>query len=169
MIFDSIQQMKKELLQLDKWLDMTAAYAKEKSFDPSVLLGSRLAPDQFPLVRQIQTSCDTVKQSLARLTGKEMPAHADEEKTLDELKARIAKVVALVDGMTAKDFEKAETISVTTPRWEGKTMAGKDYFREHTTPNFYFHLVTSYAILRHNGVHLGKKDYLGTLSLRDPK
>ncbi|HEX7666844.1 MAG TPA: DUF1993 domain-containing protein [Polyangiaceae bacterium] len=169
MIFESIQQMKKELVQVDKWLDLAVTYAKDKSFEPSVLLESRLAPDQFPLVRQIQISCDTLKFALGKLTGKEMPSHADEEKTVEDIKARIAKVIALVDGLTAKDFANAETITVTAPRWEGKWMIGKDYFLEHSTPNFYFHVVTTYAILRHNGVNVGKRDYLGQMSLRDPK
>ena len=169
MIYESVKQMQKELRQLDKWLDTAASYATEKKFDVNVLAASRLAPDQFPLSRQIQTACDTVKFALARVAGKEMPSFADDEKTIDELKARVKKTIALVDGVTAKDFEGAADRVVVNPRWEGKVMNAKDYFLEHVTPNFYFHLTHTYAILRHNGVSVGKKDYLGQLSLKDPK
>lgn len=161
-------QMKKQLGQMEKWFDAATAFAKEKSFDPNVLLGMRLAPDQFPLVRQVQTTCDTAKLAASRLTGKEAPAHPDTEQTLDELRARVRSVIAFLDGLSAKDFEGAATRSVTQPRWEGKTMTGGDYFLEHAVPNFFFHLSHVYAILRHNGVPLGKRDYLGALSLRAP-
>lgn len=169
MIYESVKQMQKELGQLQKWLDTAAAYATEKKFDVNVLAGSRLAPDQFPLSRQIQTACDTVKFALARVAGKEMPSIPDEEKTIDDLKARVKKTIALVDGVSAKDFEGAADRVVVNPRWEGKVMNAKDYFLEHVTPNFYFHLAHTYAILRHNGVSIGKKDYLGELSLKDAK
>ena len=169
MIYESVKQMQKELRQLDKWLDIAASHATDKKFDVNVFATSRLAPDQFPLSRQIQTACDTVKFALARVGGKEMPSFPDEEKTIEELKARIHKTIALVDGMTAKDFEGAADRVVVNPRWEGKVMNAKDYFLEHVTPNFYFHLTHTYAILRHNGVNVGKKDYLGQLSLKDPK
>lgn len=169
MIYESMKQMQKELGQMLTWLDKAAAHAKEKGYDPNVLVTHRLAPDQFALSRQIQSACDTVKFGLNRLTGKDMPSFADDESTLDELVARVKKTMALVDGVTAKDFEGAETRVVQNPRWEGKVMLGKDYFLEHTTPNFYFHLVHTYAVLRHSGVSVGKRDYLGKMSLRDPK
>jgi len=84
------------------------------------------------------------------------------------LHARVRATIAYLDGFTAKDFEKAATSVVTQPRWEGKTMTGEDYFMEHAVPNFFFHLTTAYAILRHNGVNIGKRDYLGALSLKAP-
>ena len=126
-----------------------------------MFLGIRLAPDQFAFARQVQITCDTAKLAASRLTGKEAPTHADTEKTLDELRARVRSVIAYLDGFSAKDFEGAATRSVTQPRWEGKTMSGGDYFLEHAVPNFYFHLTHVYAILRHNGVSVGKRDYLG--------
>jgi hypothetical protein len=168
MYYESFSQMKKMLGQLEKWLDTAEAYAKEKSFDPNVFVNFRLAPDQFPFSRQIQTACDTAKLSASRLTGKEAPKHADTEQTLDELRARIRAVIGYLDGMTAKDYEGAATRSITQPRWEGKVMTGADYFLEHAQPNFFFHLTHSYAILRHNGVPVGKRDYLGALSQRLP-
>ena len=166
MYYQTFGQMKKQLGQLDKWLEATAAYAKTKSVDPNAYLEFRLAPDQFAFARQVQTVCDTAKAAASRLTGKEAPNFPDDEKTLDALRVRIKNVIAYLDGLSAKDFEGAATRVVTTPRWEGKTMTGADYFLEHAIPNFFFHLTTAYAILRHNGVELGKRDYLGALSLR---
>ncbi|HEY2410563.1 MAG TPA: DUF1993 domain-containing protein [Polyangiaceae bacterium] len=161
-------QMKKELGQLDKWLEAATAFAKEKSFEPNNYLSFRLAPDQFAFARQVQTACDTAKLAASRLSGKDAPKHADNEQTLDELRTRVREVIGYLDTFSAKDFEGAATRSVTQPRWEGKTMAGADYFLEHAVPNFFFHLTHAYAILRHNGVNIGKRDYLGALSLRAP-
>ena len=168
MIYETFCQMKKHLGQVDKWLEAAEAFAKTKSFEPSLFLGFRLAPDQFAFARQVQIACDTAKVAAARLAGKEAPKHEDNEKTIDELRARVASVVAFLDGLSAKDFEGAATRVITTPRWEGKVMSGAAYFLEHAVPNFFFHLTTTYAILRHNGVSLGKRDYLGPLSLRAP-
>lgn len=168
MHFQIFGQMKKELGQLDKWLDAATAHAKAKSFDPNVLLGMRLSPDQFAFARQVQTACDTAKLAAARLTGKEAPKHEDTEKTIDELRERVKSVIGWLDAITAKDFEGATGRTITQPRWEGKTMTGDDYFLEHALPNFFFHLTHAYAILRHNGVPLGKRDYLGTLTQRLP-
>ena len=160
------QQMKKQLGQLDKWLDAATAYAATRSFDPNLYVGFRLAPDQFPFARQIQTTCDTAKLAMARLTGQEAPKHADTETTIDELRARVRSVIAYLDGFGEKDLAGAGDRVISQPRWEGKTMRGEDYFLEHAVPNFYFHLAHAYAILRHNGVPIGKRDYLGSLSLR---
>ena len=165
---ETVRQMKKMLGQLDKWLEAAAAFAKEKSFDPSVFLGLRLAPDQFTFARQVQTCCDTAKLAAARLAGKEAPVQPDTEQSVDELRARVASVIAYLDGFKAKDFEGAAARSITQPRWEGKVMTGADYFLEHAVPNFFFHLTHAFAILRHNGVNVGKRDYLGALSLRAP-
>jgi hypothetical protein len=168
MYFETFGQMKKLLGQLDTWLQMAAAYAETKKFDPNILLGVRLAPDQFAFGRQVQITCDTAKLAASRLTGREAPAQADTEATLDELRARVQWVIGYLDGFTAADFDGAATAVVSQARWEGKTMTGADYFREHALPNFYFHLTTAYALLRHNGVPVGKRDYLGALSLKQP-
>jgi hypothetical protein len=168
MYYETFGQMKKMLGQLDKWLEAAGAYAKTRSFEPNVFLELRLAPDQFAFARQVQTACDTAKLAASRLSGKEAPSHPDTEKTLDELRARVKSVIVYLDGISAKDLEGAAKRVVTQPRWEGKVMTGADYFLEHAVPNFFFHTTHAYAILRHNGVSIGKRDYLGTLSLRAP-
>lgn len=168
MYFEIMRQMKKQLGQLDLWFDKATATAAARSIDANLFLASRLAPDQFALTRQVQIACDTAKLSVSRLTGKEAPNHADTETTIDELRARVKAVIAYLDGFSAADFEGAATRVITQPRWEGKVMSGHDYFLEHALPNFYFHLGHAYAILRHNGVSLGKRDYLGQLSQRLP-
>jgi len=168
MYYESIKQMKKHLGQLDTWLAAAAAFAETKKFDSKQFLGLRLAVDQFPFVRQVQIACDTVKLGAARLAGKEAPSHADTEETLEQLRERVRLVTAYLDGFTAKDFEGAATRSITQPRWEGKTMTGADFFLEHVQPNFFFHLTTAYALLRHAGLGIGKRDYLGPLTQRAP-
>jgi len=168
MYYESFLQMKKILGQINTWLDKAEAYAKERSFESNLYSSFRLAPDQLAFARQIQITCDTAKLGASRLTGKEAPTHADNEQTLDELRVRIRSVVSYLDGYSEKDFEGAGTRSITQPRWEGKVMTGKDYFFEHVQPNFYFHAAHTYAILRHNGVPVGKRDYLGALSQRLP-
>jgi len=168
MYYETFRQIKKMLGQLDKWLEMASAHAQTKSFDPNVFLGLRLAPDQFAFARQVQTACDTAKLAASRLTGKDAPKQPDTEQTLDELRARVQSVIVYLDGFSEKDFEGAAARVVTQPRWEGKTMTGADYFLEHALPNVFFHLTHAYAILRHNGVNVGKRDYLGPLSLRAP-
>lgn len=166
-MFDTIRELKKMLGHVILWLDAAQAHAQAKSFDPNVFVGLRLAPDQFPLSRQIQTACDTLKFACSRLTGKELPSFPDTEQTLDELKARVKATLELADKFTAQDFEGAATRVITNPRWEGKVMSGGDYFLEHAVPNFFFHVTHTYAILRHNGVSLGKRDYLGPMTMRD--
>lgn len=166
MYFAHFQQMKKQLGQLDKWLDAATAAAAAKSFDANVFLSARLSPDQFSFVRQVQSTCDVAKLTAARLTGKDAPKHEDNETTIDELHARVKAVIGYLDGFVESDFAGAGERSITTPRWEGKTMSGHDYFLEHGLPNFYFHLAHCYALLRHNGVPIGKRDYLGPINLR---
>jgi hypothetical protein len=161
-------QMKKQLGQVKGWLDAATAAAKGRSFDPELFLATRLSPDQFPFTRQLQSACDAAKLGASRISGKPAPAHADDEKTIAELRARIDSTVAYLDGFSEADFEGAATRSITTPRWEGKTMAGADFLIEHVVPNFYFHLAHVYALLRHAGVQVGKRDYLGQLSMRAP-
>ena len=168
MYFETFSQMKKMLGQLEKWLETAAGFAKTKSFDPNIFLGFRLAPDQLPFSRQVQIACDSAKLAASRLTGKEAPSHPDTEQTLEELGARVRAVIAYLDGFSPKDFEGADGRVITQPRWEGKVMTGAHYFLEHSVPNFFFHITHVYAILRHNGVNLGKADYLGTLSMRAP-
>ena len=161
-----VLEMKKLLKSLDGCLDKAVAFAATKKFDPNTLLQARLAPDMFPLVRQIQATCDQAKYAVGRTTGKDIPSHPDIELTFEDLKKRIASVVGYLDGFSERDFAELDARTVTTPRWEGKTMTATNYFIEHAMPNFFFHLTTTYAILRGNGIELGKRDYLGALTWR---
>jgi hypothetical protein len=167
-IASQIQQMKKQLGQLDAWLGAAAAHAQARKYDVNVLLHMRFAPDQWALARQIQTACDTAKLAAARLAGKDAPVHADTEQTMDELRARIQAVIAYLGGFSAADFAGAAARHITQPRWEGRYMTGADYLLEHATPNFFFHLTHAYALLRHAGLEIGKRDYLGALTMHTP-
>src|SRR5882724_9481368 len=138
MYFETLGQMKKMLGQLDKLLEAAAAHATAKSFDSKIFLEQRLALDQFPFARQVQTACDTAKLAAARLSGKDAPAHPDTEETLDQLRERVRSVIAYLDTFAERDFDGAATRTITQPRWEGKTMTGADYFLEHAQPNFFF-------------------------------
>lgn len=160
----TIPQFKNTLAQLEKWLDAAVEYAKTKSFEPNVLLSMRLAPDQYPLVRQIQSVCDTAKFTPARLTGKEPPKHPDTEQTIDELRTRIRAVLEYLDGFKAAEFVGKETTQVNLPWMPGKHVLGTDYVSQLQLPNFYFHATVAYEILRHNGVPLGKTDFIGHMS-----
>ncbi len=152
---------------VDSWIDKAHEHAEKKRYDPAVLLEQRLAPDQFPLVRQIQALCDHAKFAVARTAGKEPPSHPDTEKTWDEIRARIEATRAYVSSFEERDFEGAEARVVTLRTVPGKGMLAVDYAREMALPNFWFHATTAYAILRHNGVDVGKRDFLGKVSVRD--
>ena len=161
-----VLEMRKLLRNMDGWFEKAKAHADAKKFDANVLLQTRLAPDMLPLVFQVQAACDSAKFAAARTAGKEPPSHPDKEKTIEDVRARIATVAAYLDTFKPSDFDGAEKRSISNPRWEGKTMAAPDYFVEHAAPNFFFHFTMAYAILRHSGVEVGKRDYLGQLSLR---
>ncbi len=167
MVASHIAQFTKTIESLGRWLDKAAEHAAKRSFDVNVLASARLAPDQYPLARQVQAACDAAKTAAARLAGQEPPRHEDTETTIAELKARTEKVLAYLKGFSPADFEGAEARVVALPFIPGKAMTGDDYLRELATPNLYFHLTTAYAILRHNGVDLGKTDFIGSLNLRD--
>jgi uncharacterized protein len=151
----------KFLRQVDRWLDKAVAYAEQRKFDPEILLVARLAPDQFSLLRQIQSACDHAKFTAARLTGKEPPSHPDTEKTLPEIRARLQTVIDYLNTFTREDFEGAEERRCTSGWMQGKAMRGGDYLDHVQLPQLHFHLTMAYAILRHNGVPLGKADYVG--------
>ncbi|MGZ3445426.1 MAG: DUF1993 domain-containing protein, partial [Myxococcaceae bacterium] len=167
-LYPVVREMAKLLGNLNGWLDKAEAHAAAKGFDPSVLLQARLAPDMFPLVRQFQSACDNAKFAAAFTTGRVPPSHPDTEQTFAEVRARIASVLDYLGTFTAADFEGIETGEVKRPRWEGKSMRATDYLLEQAMPNFFFHLTVDYALLRHNGVDLGKRDYLGKLTFRSP-
>jgi hypothetical protein len=146
-------------------LDKAATHCADHKIEPSVLLGSRLFPDMFPLTRQVQLACDFAKGPAARLGGLEVPKYEDTETTIDELKARIAKTLAFVQSVGQDKFAGADTRTITVPmRGEPKSFDGLTYLNNAALPNFYFHLTTAYDILRHNGVPLGKADFIGPMS-----
>jgi hypothetical protein len=164
--YASVRQLRKMLLNLDGWLVKAAAHAEKKSFDPNILVVARLAPDQFALGRQVQAACDGAKYLAARVSGKDAPRHEDNEKTLDELRARVAAVVSYLDTFTEADFEGSDQRDVALSFAPGMVISAADYMTEMALPNTYFHLCMAYAILRHNGVELGKRDYLASMNLR---
>jgi hypothetical protein len=164
---DAIRLFAKTLRNLEQWLGKAETYAKERSFEVDVLAQSRLAPDQYTLAQQVQSACDQAKFAAAYLSGKEAPAHPDTEKTFAELRQRIDKTVAFVDTVQAKDLEGAGGRKV-APKWlQGRWLRGDDYLVQMAIPNFFFHAAMTYAILRHNGVPLGKMDYIGSLSIQE--
>ncbi|WP_425270303.1 DUF1993 domain-containing protein [Leptospira bandrabouensis] len=167
MIYEiSVQSFKRGLGNLIKILEKAEIHSETKKFPFENLLNSRLFPDQFQLTKQIQIACDTAKLCVARITGKEAPVHEDSEKNLNELKIRIQSVIQYLDTYKEEDFKSVNDIKVSQPRWEGKYLTGFEYLTHHAIPNFYFHITTAYAILRHNGVEIGKKDYLGEMPFK---
>ena len=162
----TVLQFGKMLKNLSNILNKADLYAQAKKIDVEVLLNFRLFPDQFNLIKQVQIACDTAKLGVSRLTGKEAPSHQDQEKTLEELQARIQSVLAYLGTFSDKDFQGAEERKVSQPRWEGKYLMGKEFAIQHAIPNLYFHITTAYSILRHNGVEIGKKDYLGEMPFK---
>jgi hypothetical protein len=148
-------------------LDKAEAYAAAKKIDSAVLLNTRLAPDMFSLLNQVQIATDLAKNGASRLSGVEPPRYEDTEKTMDELKARIAKTVAYLNSVDRKQIDASADRQLTFPlgpKNKGE-MKGDDYLNHFLLPNFYFHVTTAYAILRHCGLELGKADYLGGIPM----
>lgn len=165
--YPCIPQFTKMLENLDKWLTKGEEHAKAKSFDPNVLCAARLAPDQYALTRQVQAACDAAKFAAARTSGKTPPSHPDTETTIAELHARIRAVIDYLGTFRKEDFEGADARVIGLNFMPGKGLKADDYIMEMALPNFYFHCSMAYAILRHNGVPLGKADYIGSLNLQD--
>jgi hypothetical protein len=167
-VYDHVlPQVTKMLHNVDKWLDKGADFAKAKSFEPDRLLEFRLAPDMYSLVQQVQSVADGAKYIAAHMSGKTPPSHPDTEKTFAEAKARIRTVLAYLETFKREDFEGAADRKI-APRWAApKHFRGDEYLTQVALPNFYFHVTTAYDILRHNGVDLGKQDFLGSVPLRD--
>ncbi len=157
-----VPPVSKMLTNLDNVLKKAEADCETRKIDPSVLVSARLAPDMFPLVRQVQIMTDQAKGGASRLAGLEPPKWPDEEKTFADLHARLAKAIAYLNTFKPAQFDGAETrkIELKFPN-ASFSFVGKDYLLTNLLPNFYFHYTTAYAILRHNGVQVGKGDYLG--------
>jgi hypothetical protein len=158
----TVPVFKRTLNNLTAILNKAAAHAEARKIDPAVFISSRLAPDMLPLARQVQIATDAVKGCAARLAGVEIPSFADTEATFPELVERVAKTQAFLDGISAAQLEGSEDRTVTLQiRGNDVQFKGMAYLQGFVLPNLYFHVTTTYAILRHNGVELGKMDYLG--------
>lgn len=147
---------------LSHLLDKGQAHAQARKFDPQVLVAYRLAPDMLPFSRQIQIACDAAKNGVARISGVEAPRFEDNEATFEDLRARIAKTLAWLETVPADKLDGTEDKDITFPvgRDATRTMKGEAYLKHWALPNLFFHVTTAYLILRHNGVELGKSDYL---------
>jgi uncharacterized protein len=150
------------LNNLTNLLDKAQASATSRNFDPANLLGARLAPDMFNLTRQVQIACDNAKGGVARLAGLEIPKHEDTESSIDDLKARIAKTIAFIDSVPREKIDGQESRDIEIAlRTRTLSMKGQPYLLHWVLPNFYFHVTTAYNLLRHQGVDVGKADFLG--------
>jgi hypothetical protein len=159
----SIPVFKQILNSLHNILDKAEAHATDKKIDPAALLQFRLFPDMLPFTRQIQIACDFAKGAAARLGGLDVPSYDDKEATFAELKERIQKTLAYIDSVPQDTIEGSETRAITTGSGEKtKHFTGQTYLFHYALPHFYFHATTAYDILRHNGLDVGKKDYIGT-------
>ena len=163
----TVPMMMRALEKLSALLDKADEFAKEKKIEESVLLNARLAPDQFPFTKQIQIASDNAKGCAGRLAGVEFPSFSNMETTIAELKERVQKTIDFLKTIRPEQIDGSDERMVEYPYAKGKSMTGYDYVTEHAIPNFLFHVVTAYSILRHNGVQIGKKDYIGPLSLKD--
>ncbi len=152
------------LSNLSALLEKAAAHAVAKKYDAGVLVGSRLAPDMLPLSRQVQIACDLAKNSLARLAAQESPRFEDNEKTIEELRQRIARTIDYIQSVPAAALEGCESRDIQVPAGE-RTLhfKGLAFLQRWAIPNVFFHVTTAYNILRHNGVEIGKRDFLGPL------
>src|SRR6266702_6602136 len=164
---DAVRLFAKTLQNVERWMDKAAAHAKAKSFEVDVLAQARLAPDQYPLVRQVQSACDQAKYAAAYLGGKPAPSHPDTEQTFAELRQRIRKCLGFLETVQAKDLAGAEDRKVSPPWLGGKWLRGDGYLVHVALPNFFFHATMAYAILRHKGVDLGKMDYIGSIPTKE--
>ncbi|HTS94190.1 MAG TPA: DUF1993 domain-containing protein [Stellaceae bacterium] len=163
----SIPVFEIELNALSGVLDKGAAFAAAKKLAPEVLPSYRLAPDMFVLARQVQVACDQAKNGSARLAGVEAPKFEDNETTIDQLKARVAKTLAYIKTLDARQIDGASDREIVFPLGPNKaSMNGADYLTHFVLPNFYFHVTAAYAILRHAGVEVGKRDFLGQIPMK---
>lgn len=169
MIFHAIQQCTQSLKNLEACFAKAEDSAAKRKFDVGVLMESRLAPDMKPFTYQIQSACDYIKGAAGWLSGQRPPVHEDTEKTIDELRQRIRKTVTFVESIDATQYVDGAKQMIELSWAPGRQIAGTDYLLEITIPNVYFHLSMAYAILRHNGVDLGKMDFLGQLHLVDKR
>lgn len=162
----TVPQLDRALRNLDGWLIRAVKHAETKDVAHDQLLTARLAPDQYPFVRQVQTACDNAKLIAARLAGKQAPGHPDTETTFEQLRARIATVLEYLGTFTRDELADTDRKIVLPWMSKDQHMLADEYALQFGLPNFYFHIVTAYAILRNQGVPLGKNDYLGQIAIR---
>jgi hypothetical protein len=164
----TIRQFARSLRNLDAVIEKAIKFAEARKFDVNNFMTARLFSDMLPFAAQVRIACDTAKAGAALLSGKEAPKHEDSETTVADLRGRIAKCLAYLDTFTAADFERvtAQTL-IRLPNRPGKALPAEEYLFARQIPNFYFHVVTAYDLLRHGGVEVGKTDYLGTLNFID--
>ena len=165
MYYEIVSQCVQSLANLEPCLAKAEQFAAARKFDPGVLMNARLAPDMGNFVYQVQSACDYVKAAAAWLSGQTPPRHEDTEKTIDELRARIRKTVAFAQSVGEAQYARAPEQKVTFSWAPDKIIRRKDYLLQMTIPNTYFHLGMAVAILRHNGVDVGKMDFLGPVNL----
>lgn len=169
MYYHAISQCTQMLKNLEGWLDKAEAHAGVKKFDIGILMTARLAPDMKPLIYQVQSACDYVKAGAAWLSGQTLPKHEDNEQTINEVRDRIRKTISFVDGVSEPQYAGARERKVGMSfAPAGKVLGGEDYLLQMTIPNTFFHIAVAYAILRHNGVNIGKMDFLGPVNWREP-
>jgi hypothetical protein len=168
MYYRMIAQCAQMLKNLESWLDKAEADAAAKKFDVGVLMAGRLAPDMKPFIYQVQSACDYVKAPAAWLSGQTPPRHEDAEQTIDEVRARIRKTVDFVESVKEDQYAGASERKIGMS-WApaGKVLGGGDYLLQMTIPNTFFHVAMAYAVLRHNGVDIGKMDFLGPVNWID--
>ena len=159
----SVPVFKQLLNSLSEILNKAEAHSIDKKIDPSALLQARLFPDMLPFTRQVQIAADFARGVSARLAGADVPVFEDKEQSFEELCALLTKTIAFIDGLTAAQFEGCETREIVlrpgTPK--EKKLNGQAYLANYGLPQFFFHVTTAYAILRHNGIEIGKRDYMG--------
>jgi hypothetical protein len=165
MYYQVLSQCTQSLKNVETWLDKVEQHAAAKKFDVSVLLNARLAPDMKNFIYQVQSACDYVKAAAAWLSGQTPPRHEDNERTIEEVRARIRKTVAFAESVREPQYAGASERKVKLSWAPGKVIGGEDYLLQMTIPNTFFHIATAYAILRHNGVDVGKMDFLGPINL----
>jgi len=162
--YDIIAQSIQSLKNLEVCIDKAEQHAAAKKFDVGILMAGRLAPDMEPFTYQITSACNYLKAAAAWLSGQTPPKHEDNEKTVEEVRARIRKTIAFAESVTEPQYANAAEQNVKLSWVPGKQIGGKDYVLQLTIPNVYFHIAMAYAILRHNGVEVGKMDFLGTMN-----
>ena len=164
MYYQVISQCVQMLKNLESWLDKAEEHAAAKKFDVGVLMAGRLAPDMKPFIYQVQSACDYVKAGAAWLSGQTPPKHEDNERSLDEVRDRVRKTVAFAESVKEAQYGGASDRKISLSWMPDKVIGGDNYLMQITIPNVFFHLSMAYAVLRHNGVDIGKMDFLGPMN-----